>query len=118
MTVRQNLVGAKASVGRGGNGFRERFLAIGIFLGVKLRQEISFLNWELHTEYLGQPGTYDALSHILFTPLPTSGSSGGPIVDEVSGAVIGIMLGTRTDNSVEGTRGWGVPAESIYAVSL
>jgi len=60
------------------------------------------------------PGTYDALSHLLFSPLPTAGSSGGPIVDEETGAVIGVMLGTRMDNRVEGTRGWGVPSETIF----
>ncbi|KAJ3801712.1 hypothetical protein GGU11DRAFT_869489 [Lentinula aff. detonsa] len=61
-----------------------------------------------------QPGTYDALSHLLFSPLPTAGSSGGPIIDEETGAVIGVMLGTRMDNRVEGTRGWGVPSETIF----
>ncbi|KAJ8084253.1 hypothetical protein PM082_003021 [Marasmius tenuissimus] len=61
-----------------------------------------------------QPGTYDALSHMLFAPLPTAGSSGGPIVDEESGAVVGVALGTRMDNRIEGTRGWGVPSECIF----
>ncbi|KAF9480437.1 hypothetical protein BDN70DRAFT_805285 [Pholiota conissans] len=61
-----------------------------------------------------EPGTYDALSHLLFTPLPTAGSSGGPIIDEETGAVVGVMLGTRMDSRVEGSRGWGVPAESIF----
>ena len=65
---------------------------------------------------LAQPGTYDALSHMLFQPLPTTGSSGGPIVDESTGAVIGVMLGTRMDSSIEGVRGWGVPAETIFEV--
>ncbi|KAF9018159.1 hypothetical protein BDZ89DRAFT_1074194 [Hymenopellis radicata] len=50
-----------------------------------------------------KPGTYDALSHLL----------GGPIVDAESGAVIGVMLGTRMDNRVEGVRGWGT-SESIF----
>ncbi|KAI0803036.1 hypothetical protein BC629DRAFT_1580963 [Irpex lacteus] len=61
-----------------------------------------------------QPGTYDALNHMLFKPLPSPGSSGGPIVDEESGAVVGVMLGTRMDNRVEGLRGWGVPSETIF----
>ncbi|ETW87484.1 hypothetical protein HETIRDRAFT_99831 [Heterobasidion irregulare TC 32-1] len=61
-----------------------------------------------------QPGTYDSLSHMLFKPPPTAGSSGGPIVDEETGAVVGVMLGTRMDNRVEGVRGWGVPAEAIF----
>ncbi|THH31984.1 hypothetical protein EUX98_g2204 [Antrodiella citrinella] len=61
-----------------------------------------------------QPGTYDALSHLFFQPLPTPGSSGGPIVDEESGAVVGVMLGTRMDNRISGVRGWGVPSEAIF----
>ncbi|TFL06413.1 hypothetical protein BDV98DRAFT_600464 [Pterulicium gracile] len=61
-----------------------------------------------------QPGTYDSLAHLLFEPPPTAGSSGGPIVDEESGAVVGVMLGTRMDSPVEGLRGWGVPSEVVY----
>ncbi|KAF8641079.1 hypothetical protein AX17_000723 [Amanita inopinata Kibby_2008] len=61
-----------------------------------------------------RPGTYDALSHMLFTPQPTAGSSGGPIVDEESGGVVGVMVGTRMDRRVDGLRGWGVPAEAIF----
>ncbi|KAF7982039.1 hypothetical protein HWV62_30304 [Athelia sp. TMB] len=61
-----------------------------------------------------EPGTYDSLSHLLFEPLPTAGSSGGPIIDEETGAVVGVILGTRMDNRVEGVRGWGSPAESIF----
>ncbi|KIJ45493.1 hypothetical protein M422DRAFT_29632 [Sphaerobolus stellatus SS14] len=64
-----------------------------------------------------EPGTYDALSHMLFNPPPSSGSSGGPIVDEASGAVVGVVVGTRMDSRVEGVRGWGVPAEAIFEVS-
>ena len=54
------------------------------------------------------------MAHLLFEPPPTAGSSGGPIVDEESGAVVGVMLGTRMDNRVEGLRGWGVPLEVAY----
>ncbi|KZT21694.1 hypothetical protein NEOLEDRAFT_1158121 [Neolentinus lepideus HHB14362 ss-1] len=61
-----------------------------------------------------KPGTYDALSHLMFQPVPTPGSSGGPIVDEESGAVIGVILGTRQDLGIQGLRGWGVPAEVIF----
>ena len=53
---------------------------------------------------------------MLFEPLPTPGSSGGPIVNEETGAVVGAMLSTRMYNPVEGMRGWGVPAEMIYEV--
>lgn len=52
---------------------------------------------------------------MLFNILPTPGSSGAPLVDEY-GAVVGMALGTRMDNRVEGNRGWGVPAELIFEV--
>ena len=65
-----------------------------------------------------QPGTYDSLAHLHFEPPPTPGSSGGPIIDEESGSVIGVILGTQLVNQVEGVRGWGVPAEMIFEVSL
>nr|VWP00596.1 MIT domain-containing protein [Ganoderma boninense] len=62
------------------------------------------------------PGTYDSLAHLHFDPPPTPGSSGGPIVDEESGSVIGVVLGTQLVNQVEGVKGWGVPAEMIFEV--
>ena len=63
-----------------------------------------------------QAGTYDSLAHLHFEPPPTPGSSGGPIVDEESGSVIGVMLGTQLVSQVEGVRGWGVPSEMIFEV--
>lgn len=53
---------------------------------------------------------------MLFDPPPTPGSSGGPIVDEESGAVVGMILGTLMVNRLEGVRGWGVPSEAIFEV--
>jgi len=35
-------------------------------------------------------------------------------VDENTGAVVDVMLGTRMDSSIEGVRGGGVPAETIF----
>ncbi|KAF9505636.1 hypothetical protein BS47DRAFT_1306328 [Hydnum rufescens UP504] len=64
-----------------------------------------------------KPGTYDTLAHILYSPIPTPGSSGGPIVDEESGAVIGMVTGHERSNRVEGHRGFGTPAEAIFHVS-
>ncbi|KAF9535581.1 hypothetical protein CPB83DRAFT_20643 [Crepidotus variabilis] len=55
------------------------------------------------------PGTYDALSHLFFTPIPTAGSSGGPIIDKETGAVVGVILGSRMNNRVEGMLGWACP---------
>ncbi|KAH9944547.1 uncharacterized protein BXZ73DRAFT_39335 [Epithele typhae] len=70
-----------------------------------------------YRDYAGreaQPGTYDSLAHLHFEPPPTAGSSGGPIVDEESGSVIGVVLGTQLVSQVEGVRGWAAPAEMIY----
>jgi hypothetical protein len=35
-------------------------------------------------------------------------------VDEASGAVVGVILGSRTVSAVIGTQGYGVPSETIY----
>lgn len=53
---------------------------------------------------------------MLFDPPPTPGSSGGPIVEEESGAVVGMMLGTQMRNRLEGLSGWGAPSELIFEV--
>lgn len=63
-----------------------------------------------------QPGTYDTLAHILYKPVPTSGSSGAPILDAEAGAVIGIVTGAAFLNRVEGRRGFGTPAEVLFEV--
>ena len=63
-----------------------------------------------------QTGTYDELAHLSMEQRPTPGSSGGPIINEDTGAVIGVVRGTRMDSRVEGLRGWGTPAEAIYEV--
>ena len=39
-------------------------------------------------------------------------------MDEESGSVIGVVLGTQLVNQIEGVKGWGVPAEMIFEVSL
>jgi len=42
----------------------------------------------------------------MFTPLLTSGFPGGPIVDEDTGVVIGMILGSKVDGGrVDGMRG-------------
>ncbi|KAF8320568.1 uncharacterized protein EI90DRAFT_3080647 [Cantharellus anzutake] len=61
-----------------------------------------------------QPGTYDHLSHMLFSTMPSPGSSGAPIIDEENGSVIGVITGHGMVNRIEGQRGFGTPAEAIY----
>lgn len=44
------------------------------------------------------------------------GSSGGPIIDLESGAVVGVIRGSRLDNRIVGLSGWATTTESIYEV--
>ncbi|KZT50090.1 hypothetical protein CALCODRAFT_488965 [Calocera cornea HHB12733] len=60
-----------------------------------------------------QPGTYDHLAHLLFLRLPTGSSSGRPILSKETGAVVGAVVGDRTDRVKRGRKGWGVSAEAI-----
>ncbi|OCF31053.1 hypothetical protein I317_06847 [Kwoniella heveanensis CBS 569] len=60
------------------------------------------------------PGTSSSLPYITYSDRPTSGSSGGPIVDAQSGAVVGVVSGSRTMSAVEGERGYGSSAENIF----
>jgi S1-C subfamily serine protease len=53
---------------------------------------------------------------MFITPIPTPGSSGGPIIDLEDGAVVGVVKGSRMDNRVAGLKGWATSAESIYEV--
>ncbi|KIO20932.1 hypothetical protein M407DRAFT_29431 [Tulasnella calospora MUT 4182] len=61
-----------------------------------------------------KPGTYDALSHMIFSPPPTPGTSGAPIIDCEAGNVVGMVTGSRMYNRVEGLKGWGTPSEAIF----
>ncbi|UZJ57520.1 hypothetical protein CBS101457_006840 [Exobasidium rhododendri] len=74
-------------------------------------------------------GTYDDLAQLDFKLLadnnhnppalqqrptfPPPGSSGGPIVDASTGAIVGITRGTKM-SQLEGNRGDGIPAEKIF----
>lgn len=55
---------------------------------------------------------------MIVTPIPTPGSSGGPIIDLENGAVVGVVRGSRMDNRIAGLKGWATSAESIYEVFL
>jgi hypothetical protein len=63
-----------------------------------------------------EPGTYDALHRLLFTPHPAASlSRGGPLIDASTGAVVGVVGGARLDFDTR-PLGWGVPAEAIFEV--
>lgn len=65
-----------------------------------------------------KPGTYDNLANMFITQIPTPGSSGGPIIETETGAVVGIIRGSRFNNRIEGLRGWATSAESIHEMFM
>ena len=65
---------------------------------------------------LFKAGSFHTLPHLQTSPLPTSGSSGGPIIRLDTGTVVGLISGRRMDNRVEGERGWGAAAEGMFEV--
>lgn len=92
----------------------------GVLLGYRGHgwEEVEVSRWRERTSHAMQPGTSSTLPYILVSTLPSSGSSGGPIVDAASGAVVGMISGRRMDNRVEKERGWGSSAESVFEVSI
>ncbi|KDE02234.1 hypothetical protein MVLG_07197 [Microbotryum lychnidis-dioicae p1A1 Lamole] len=61
-----------------------------------------------------ETGTYDELSSLRFSSLPNPGSSGGPIVDIETGAVVGVVRGSTKAYGDREERGWGTPAEKVF----
>lgn len=55
---------------------------------------------------------------VSITTIPTPGSSGGPIVDLDTGAVVGIIRGSTKSYGDRGVRGFGTPAEKVFDVRL
>lgn len=60
-----------------------------------------------------EPGTYDELNSISIDLLPTPGSSGGPLVS-ASGAVTGLVRGSRMAFGDRRRTGFATPAEKIF----
>lgn len=61
-------------------------------------------------------GSYDELNTLLFNTVPQPGSSGGPIIDRETKAVVGITRGSEISYAVRKERGFGTPAESLFNV--
>lgn len=72
------------------------------------------LGYRSYTGLELEAGISSVLPHILTSILPTSGSSGGPLVNGENGCVVGMISGRRMDNRVEGERGWGCSSEGIF----
>lgn len=63
-----------------------------------------------------QVGTYDSLSDMIITALPSPGASGGPVVDE-AGCVVGIVRGWRSAYDERTTSGFASPAQALWEVA-
>lgn len=74
----------------------------------------TMLGYRSYTGLELEAGISNVLPHILTSILPTSGSSGGPLVNGETGCVVGMTSGRRMDNRVEGERGWGCSSEGIF----
>ena len=59
-------------------------------------------------------GTYDTLHSLLYNQPPLPGSSGGPIIHKDTGAVVGIIRGSRISYDDRKLRGFASPAESLF----
>lgn len=61
-------------------------------------------------------GSYKELNTLLFDTVPRPGSSGGPIIDRETKAVVGITRGSEVSYAVRKERGFATPAESLFNV--
>ncbi|GAA95204.1 uncharacterized protein L969DRAFT_92068 [Mixia osmundae IAM 14324] len=60
-----------------------------------------------------QPGTYDTLATMAIDAVPSSGSSGGPLVDVSMGAVTGVIRGNFLAHNERTRRGFCAPIEAL-----
>ncbi|GAA5968825.1 hypothetical protein JCM8115_006465 [Rhodotorula mucilaginosa] len=61
-----------------------------------------------------EPGTYDGLHSMWLTCAPTSGSSGGPVIDRATGSVIGVTRGSTHKYGERQEYGFATPGERIF----
>lgn len=59
-----------------------------------------------------------SIASLTMSIIPQAGASGGPIVEVETGAVIGIIRGSRSSYATPRERGFGTPAEKLYDVCL
>ena len=61
-----------------------------------------------------QTGTYDELSSMMCSHLPSDGSSGGPIVNKETRSVVGITRGNEVNYSTRKRIGFATPSECLF----
>jgi hypothetical protein len=59
-------------------------------------------------------GTYDELNSMMYTHSPSSGSSGGPIVDKETRSVVGIVRGSEMSYANRKFIGFATPSERLF----
>lgn len=59
-------------------------------------------------------GTYDELSSMMYSHTPSSGSSGGPIINEQTRSVVGIVRGSEASYAKRKSIGFAIPSESLF----
>ncbi|KAH8080111.1 hypothetical protein HD553DRAFT_119553 [Filobasidium floriforme] len=108
------------SLVEGGGSDRDRVQRTSSWIGGRAYKRWGVGEMLGYRSYTGQEveaGSSHTLPHLQVSPLPTPGSSGGPIIRLDTGTVVGLVSGRRSDNRVEGERGWGAAAEGIFEVS-
>ena len=61
-----------------------------------------------------ESGTYDQLSCLLYSHMPTLGSSGGPILNKDTNTVVGIIRGNEMNYSLRKQIGFATPSECLF----
>ncbi|CAF3996873.1 unnamed protein product, partial [Adineta steineri] len=59
-------------------------------------------------------GTYDELSAMMYSHPPSNGSSGGPIVNEETKSVVGIIRGSEVNYATRKSIGFATPSECLF----
>jgi hypothetical protein len=59
-------------------------------------------------------GTYDELSSMMCSNLPSDGSSGGPIVNKETRSVVGIVRGNEISYATRKRIGFATPSECLF----
>lgn len=75
--------------------------------------DLAQLDFKLLIDSMHNPPALQQKGRAGIAAFPPPGSSGGPIVDASSGAVVGVTRGTKM-SQLEGSRGDGIPAEKVF----
>ena len=60
------------------------------------------------------PGTYDELSSMMYSHPPSNGSSGGPIINQETRSVVGVVRGSELGATNRKLMGFAIPSEGLF----